>query len=376
MHSNKATESQAGGVTIESLLSDVKKALQSSSEPDWNIILTEQQMKAITPATSNKRKNNRREESQASSHISILHHFAKEFPVNSDSFVKWLIQTNPFSTHLTTTEALYSNYNPFLLALQQQNDRFVKAVMDYQSKEALAAILKPTNATLDEENCLHLAIDMESQFTLDIIEICQLDSTIFQQGDKQQSKNTPLHCAVIHTPKDLNDKEKQRKVVDRLIQACHSVLLIPNGNGDTPYQARIRTLKEQLDEDSFQRERSLGFGLETGVPGSTQSHLHINNALSVRPNISVAQSDEARNSAYEDDNYEGNSTDGQKSDEDHANPSEDLIFKENKEFRQMIIDDPILSLIRDYCIRNLSIADAASALYHATQGTCAEEINL
>lgn len=354
----------------------MNKALQSSSDPDWRIILTPKQIEAITPAAPNKKKPTRREESQ-SNRISVLHHFAKEFPVNADSFVKWLIQTHPFSTHLKTTEALYSNYTPFLLALQQQNDRFVKAAIDHQSKEKLAILLKPANTTLDVENCLHLAIDMESQYTLDIIETCQiLDCTMFQQGDKQQSKNIPLHCAVIHTPEDPNDKEKQRLVVGHLIKACHSVLLIPNGNGDTPYQARIRALKEQIDENSFRDERNLGSGPETGAPDSTQNDLDTNDASSVRSNTSVSQTNEAGNSAYEDGNYEDNPTDGKESDQDLANRFEDLSFEENKGFRQIIIDDPILSLIRDYYIRNLSNADIASALYHATQGTCAHKISV
>ncbi|KAJ3579865.1 hypothetical protein NPX13_g694 [Xylaria arbuscula] len=316
----------------------------------------------------------------------VLHELAARTGGLSDalvSFTKWLVTTKPYSNLLLTSVEDYDN-TPFHRALQLKNEEFVGIVLDSCPPATLTNILKPEDSNLNSQNCVHLAIEKGCRFTQRIIDKCSVDvPEIFQQGDKEGTKNTPLHLAVMQlVPQD--ELENQERIVRCLITANRETLLKENGKHDVPYQARIRKLGEQeelsFDDDIDQKKDYTAAYHTSGNLEATE--------LSAVESIDDSQSEiEVYHSEFSEEDEEGTYDDESEGDEEEeedededayelivtsskdalAEDDEYLTREDNSDFRKKVIHDPILKIIRSFSIREFERSDVATALYHQAQ---------
>lgn len=396
-------------MTIKTVLDMVDSKFEiEKQEPNWNKLpksIREFIKPAAGPAQASKKTAQGPDTSDQKKNI--LHELARgdsDFGERRASFTKWLVTRAPYSSLLSLNATDYSN-TPFHLALQVKNDRFVEIVLDNCKQDTLAGILRPKNSKLNSKNCLHLAIETSCKFTQRIIEKCKAyASDVFQQGDREETKDTPLHLAVMK----LDASEDQKEIVELLISVSNKALLQqnstgdmpyhallqPNSTGDMPYQARIKKLRGAAAEDLSPQATDIVPPIE-GDYGDVEKNAEENaeENATVSSQISGDSSDEEdsvdgdetenRDTAEDGDDEEASDSDV---DEEEAKDTllenvsrvedetglteedEDLTIEEDAVFRETVIKDPILKIIRSYCIRNFERSDVALALYHGTQG--------
>ncbi|KAI1420105.1 hypothetical protein F5Y12DRAFT_161904 [Xylaria sp. FL1777] len=261
------------------------------------------------------------------------------------------------------------NYDntPFHRALQLQNEEFVGVVLDSCLSTTLTNILKPEDSNLNSQNCLHLAIEKGCRFTQRIIDKCSVDvPEVFQQGDKEGTKNTPLHLAVMQLlPADA--LENQEKIIRCLITANRETLLKENGKHDVPYRARIRKLGEQEDlslDDNIDEEQNT-------------ATYHTSGDLEVAELGTVGSLDGSESTDEDEEETDAESEEEEEESEEAfmdtsfkyalAEDDEYLTREENPDFRKKVIADPILKIIRSFSVREFERSDVATALYHQAQ---------
>jgi hypothetical protein len=336
-------------VTIDNILATVRDAPDLTE--DWNKVLDAPQrtaMKAIATQKTRKKTSNRDGNIPS---VQILHELAKrehDFPLHYRRFGEWLIRTAPYSKNLTMKDNGNSDFTPLHVALKNQNDEFVEIVLNRGPKEMLPEILKPADPTLHQENCLHLAIDEGSAHTVEIIKRCQGFEGIFMQGNNESQKDTPLHCAVTSSSENCD-------IVDHLIRACDKALRRPNKEGSTPYQYRIKWLLDDHSSDVVHHDDDNQDAYSDVVAIDSALGPNKGPTLTTRGTWDMAEHTST-------DREQGSDLDGSDTVEAYAGG------EGSPEFRQRVIEDPILSLIRDYCVRNFDRAQTAKALYHASQG--------
>ncbi|KAI0442366.1 hypothetical protein F4803DRAFT_551238 [Xylaria telfairii] len=346
----------------------------------------------------------------------ILHEMARrvnDFDDARYSFTAWLVSRSQYSSLLKASIEDYHN-TPFHRALQVSNDRFVTVVIENSPQKRLLEILKPKDSKLNERNCLHVAIEKGCQFTETIIGRCRTDAPdVFQQGDNEATKNTPLHLEVMRlVAQDSPEAATQKTIVESLIAANPEVLLQQNAEGDVPYQARIRKLsKDESHENHESREDILVSAdhelLFPDADEDTEEHSsHSGSArsgsLSRRLGGEIgAKDDETRveegeegeigsedsdgsefdptrsndaetgDDSEEDEEVSSNASNGSEfepaTSEEEFEDDEHLTREENIAFRRRVIDDPILKIIRSYSIRHFERSKVTTALYHETQ---------
>ncbi|GAW26496.1 putative peptidase S8 subtilisin kexin [Rosellinia necatrix] len=254
----------------------------------------------------------------------------------------------------------------------------------------LTKIIKPEDSDLNSQNCLHLAIEKGCRFTQRIIDKCSVDvPEIFQQGDKEGTKNTPLHLAVMKLlPPD--ELENQEQIIRCLITANRETLLKENGKHDVPYQARIRKLGEQeelaphenIDRDgndttTYHTTADLGIAEASTVGSVSGTKNEIEGDLNDRE-LSEEGGGRADEDLEEEDEEDEDSEEEYEEDEDDevimgpsknalAEDDEYLTREEKSDFRHKVVHDPILKIIRSFSIREFERSDVATALYHQVQ---------
>ena len=387
---NLTAKGQEPAMRIDTVLETVKSKFEGE-ETNWNKLLRRNVKEFIKPAVGQGQtpKKTAQGPDTSDQKENILHELARrtsDFGEPQASFTKWLVTKFPYSSLLSLSATDYAN-TPFHRALQVRNDKFVKIVLDNCKQETLTSILTPKNPKLNSQNCLHLAIEKSCNFTQTIIEKCKVDVLdVFQQGDDEATKNTPLHLAVMQP----DASEDQKKIVESLISASDKALLQPNSTGDMPYQARIRKLREAaaeefspLDTDSVLPIQGDDSDIEENAEENATVGSQISGDGSDEEDGVDGGETENRDTVEDGDDEEGsdNGTDEEEAKvtlfenaslfEDETAPTEDdedLTREEDVTFRGEVIKDPILKIIRSYCIRYFERSDVALALYHGTQG--------
>ena len=303
------------------------------------------------------------------------------------TFLDWLLKE--YHGLLEKKDKL--GYAPLFRALLDDKHAFVNAVLSFPGLKNLGAVLK---LTCDKGNILHVAIDNDSPFIKTIVEKCKSYPAIFMQGDSD--RDTPLHYAVatdvgqrdleavlrkhglmakdapptqltaepflpvrrvgtlshgsrqpkqhILSPSDptpadwtLVDGEPRSaskgvqplEIVERLVEACPAALSHKNNEGETPYRCREYMLRHSAS---------------------------VNDALNRILDKASATTDK-------------------------ATPEE----LHEIAFRQIFVEDPIASHIREYCMCNLARDEIMRCLYQPGQGevecdshlqVCADDVPL
>jgi hypothetical protein len=285
-------------------------------------------------------------------------------------FLRWLVGNYP---RLLRVEAeLYKKWTPLHMALWYKNDTFVEIFLDKWDQKTLGKVLKTAKA--GSQNCLHLAIESQSRFTKDLIGKCSEYKEVFSQSDEDQ--DTPLHYAVrtlsplshsdgIGTNGAINDYAQfsQLKTVELLIEMSSNTLLQANKKGNTPYQARIAALQERFDTERDNAVETNGAVVEDEEVDGDASDGEYSDG-EVRD-----QEDSDEETANEDDDEDGVRGMGEQEEkEDEEDEEEEISSEDDLKFRKMVIEDPISSIIRSYCIRKFERVEVMKALYHSRQG--------
>jgi hypothetical protein len=285
------------------------------------------------------------------------------------SFLRWLIGNYP---KLLRVEAeLYKKWTPLHMALWSKNDTFVEIVLDKWDQKTLGKVLK--TAKPGSQNCLHLAIETQSRFTEDLIGKCSEYKEVFSQSD--ECLDTPLHYAVRALPPPRHDdgtgtndntndnpQFSQLKTVELLIGMSSNTLLQANKKGNTPYQARIAALQERFDKErdnAVETSGAVAEGEETEGGAS-------DGESSDRGVIDKGDSDE-ETIQEDDEEFEGEEEQEERDNEEYEE-EEETSSEDDLKFRRIVIEDPILSIIRSYCIRKFDRGEVMKALYHSRQG--------
>jgi hypothetical protein len=390
---NLTDRSQEAAMTIETVLNIVKSKFEiEKGEPNWYKLDRTVKDFIKPPASRSQPPKKTAQGSDTSDQKkNILHELARgdsDFGEPQASFTKWLVTIPRYSSLLSQIAKDYHD-TPFHRALQVKNDRFVEIVLDNCKQETLAGILRPENPTLNSKNCLHLAIETGCKFTQTIIEKSKAWAPdVFQQGDHEATKNTPLHLAVMQS----NASEDQKNIVDSLISASAKALLQSNSTGDMPYQARIKKLREAAAEDlsllatkivppiegddsdiEENAEDNATVDSQISGDGSDEKHGADGGETENRDTTEDEDEDEEEDSDNDIDEEEAKDTllENASLAKDEMAPTEDdedLTIEEDAAFREQVIKDPILKIIRSYCIRKFERSDVALALYHGTQG--------
>jgi hypothetical protein len=124
------------------------------------------------------------------------------------TFLDWLLKE--YHGLLEKKDKL--GYAPLFRALIDDKHAFVNAVLSFPGLKNLGAVLK---LTCDKGNILHVAIDNDSPFIKTIVEKCKSYPAIFMQGDND--RDTPLHRAVATdvSQKDLEGVLQRNKLLPK-----------------------------------------------------------------------------------------------------------------------------------------------------------------